>query len=163
VYQTPPVYQEAKAVYLIRTAPSLPDWRAMFPRAVLCWEPEQQYMVRANAASFRNSLPMIDIVSPNLLEASQVYGFTDPASLVRAMLDDGARIAVLRMGEKGSLAGMRGSDTMFKIPAVSVPQIVDQTGAGNTYGAGSWRAGWKPAVSAWPRATGRLLPRSRWK
>jgi cytidine kinase len=141
VHQTPAVYQGAKAVYLIRTAPSLPSWRALFPRATLFWEPEQQYMVRANATSFRNSLPMVDIVSPNLLEASQVYAITDPASLVRVMLDDGARIVVLRMGEKGSLAGMRGSDTMFKVPAVPVPHIVDQTGAGNTYG-GGFLVGW---------------------
>ncbi len=141
VQQTPVAYQSANAVYLIRASDSLPDWRAMFPRATIFWEPEQQYMVRANAASFRNALPLVDIVSPNLLEASQVYGITDPASLVRVMLDDGARIAVLRMGEKGSLAGIRGSDTMLKVPAVPVPQIVDQTGAGNTY-CGGFLVGW---------------------
>lgn len=137
--RVPAVYHGASGVYLLRDAAPLAGWRALYPNATLLWEPLQQYMLTENAAEFRAALPLVDIVSPNRLEAQQIYGFDDPAALVQAMLDDGARIAVLRMGEEGSLAGMPGR--MVRVPAVPVPEIIDQTGAGNTY-CGGFLCGW---------------------
>jgi len=137
----PPVYRGARAVYLLTDAAPLPAWRALFPQTPLLWEPLQQYMVTQNAAEFRAALPLVDIVSPNYLEATQVYGDDDPAALVRAMLADGATIAVLRMGPEGSLVGQRGQDTLLRVPAVPVPAVIDQTGAGNTY-CGAFLVGW---------------------
>jgi sugar/nucleoside kinase (ribokinase family) len=134
-------YRVVKGVHLLRDADDLRHWRAVFPNATILWEPGQAFMVAENADAFRAGLAHIDIVSPNLLEAQQVYGFTDPAALIGAMLDDGARIAALRMGADGSLAGARGYDHLFSLPAVPVPRIVDQTGAGNTY-CGAFLVGW---------------------
>jgi sugar/nucleoside kinase (ribokinase family) len=134
-------YRVVKGVHLLRDACDLPHWRAVFPTATILWEPGQPFMVAENADAFRAGLAHIDIVSPNLLEAQQVYGLTDPAALVGAMLDDGARIAALRMGEAGSLAGARGDDHLVRVPPVPVPEIVDQTGAGNTY-CGAFLVGW---------------------
>jgi sugar/nucleoside kinase (ribokinase family) len=139
--QVPPAYHAAKGVHLLRDGPALPAWRALYPDATLFWEPPQAYMIPEHADEFRAALEHIDIVSPNLLEAQQVYGLADPAALVQAMLDDGARIAALRMGEAGSLVGMRGREAPLAVPAVPVPEVVDQTGAGNTY-CGGFLAGW---------------------
>ncbi len=137
----PPAYHAARGVHLLRDAAQLAQWRARYPEATLLWEPLQQYMIPANAVEFRSALAMVDIVSPNLLEASLVYGFDDPAALVRAILDDGAHIAALRMGDDGSLVGRRGRDSLLQLPAVPVPAIIDQTGAGNTY-CGAFLVGW---------------------
>lgn len=137
----PDVYLGAKGVHLLRDAVCLPDWRARFPNSVLLWEPLQQYMIPQNAAEFRASLPLIDIVSPNWLEAQAVYGFENPARLVRAMLDDGAQIAMLRMGEYGSIVGKQDQPDLITVPIVPVPELVDQTGAGNTY-CGGFLVGW---------------------
>lgn len=137
----PAPYQRARAVYLLTDAAPLPAWRALFPKTPLLWEPLQQYMVADNAAEFRAALPGVDIVSPNYLEAAQVYGDDDPAALVRAMLEDGAAIAALRMGAEGSLVGQRGQDGLLRVPPVPVPQVIDQTGAGNTY-CGAFLVGW---------------------
>ena len=57
------------------------------------------------------------------------------------MLDDGASIAALRLGEKGSLVGQRGAPDLITVPPVPVPRIIDQTGAGNTY-CGAFLVGW---------------------
>jgi sugar/nucleoside kinase (ribokinase family) len=134
-------YRVVKGVHLLRDADDLPHWRAIFPDAAIFWEPGQPFMIAANRGAFRAGLAHVDIVSPNLLEAQQVYGLADPAALVGAMLDDGARIAALRLGEAGSLVGARGDDHLIRVPAVPVPEIVDQTGAGNTY-CGAFLVGW---------------------
>jgi len=139
--QVPPAYHTAKAIHLLRDAVSLPAWRQLYPNATLLWEPLQQYMIPPNADEFRASLTHIDIVSPNWLEAQAIYNITEPEKLVRAMLDDGAAIAALRMGEAGSMVGQRGSDSVITLPAVPVPHIADQTGAGNTY-CGGFLVGW---------------------
>jgi sugar/nucleoside kinase (ribokinase family) len=135
----PQSYRQAKAVHLLRDAVQLPAWRALFPQAVLLWEPLQQYMIPDNTREFRSSLRHIDIVSPNWLEAQFVYGFKDPDQLLRAMLDDGAQIAVLRMGDAGSMVATR--DELLVLPIIPVPQLVDQTGAGNAH-CGGFLAGW---------------------
>lgn len=139
--QLPPVYGQARGVYLLRDAAQLAVWRARFPAATLLWEPLQQIMVPGYDAEFRAALASADIVSPNHLEAALVYGFDDPVALVRAMLDDGARIVALRLGAEGSLVGARGQDALLQVPAVPVAQVVDQTGAGNTY-CGAFLTGW---------------------
>lgn len=136
----PASYRDARGVHLLRDGAVQP-WREALPGATLLWEPVQHFMTPDNAAAFRAALPLVDIVSPNLLEAQAIYHRSDPAALVRAMLDDGARVAVLRLGEDGSIAGQQGSADLLRVPAVPVPQIVDQTGAGNTY-CGAFLVGW---------------------
>jgi sugar/nucleoside kinase (ribokinase family) len=139
--QVPAAYHAARGVHLLRDGAALPAWRALYPNATLFWEPPQAYMIPEHAGEFRAVLKHIDIVSPNLLEAQQIYGPEGPAALVRAMLNDGAQIVALRMGETGSLVAMRGRETPLAVPAVPVPEVVDQTGAGNTYG-GGFLVGW---------------------
>lgn len=139
--EAPSVYDDAAALYLLRDAAPLPGWRARYPDAVLLWEPLQQYMLPENAAEFRAHVRHVDIVSPNWLEAGAVYGFDTPERLVRAMLDDGASVAALRMGEAGSMVGRRGEDGVLHVPPVPVPEVIDQTGAGNTY-CGGFLVGW---------------------
>ncbi len=136
----PDAYRAARGAYLLCNG-TLAPWREALPQATLLWEPNQHFMTRENAAAFRAALPLVDIVSPNLLEAQTLYGEPDPAALVRAMLDDGAPVAVLRMGERGSIAGRRGDPDLLRVPAVPVEAIVDQTGAGNTY-CGAFLVGW---------------------
>lgn len=137
--EMPAVYRTAKAAAILRDGQEFRRWRDVFPDAVVLWEPEQAYMIPQNSAEFRAALPLTDIVSPNLLEASLVYGTSEPCALVDAMLNDGATIAALRMGDKGSLVGM--ANERYTIPAVPVPTIIDQTGAGNTY-CGAFLVGW---------------------
>jgi sugar/nucleoside kinase (ribokinase family) len=137
--QVPEVYRHVKGVHHLEEIGRLPHWRALFPDTVILWEPSPPFMVSENRERFRDALPFVDIVSPNLLEASLLYGANDPVSLVRSMLADGAKIAVLRMGEAGSLAGM--GTQLVQLPAVPVPEVVDQTGAGNAY-CGAFLVGW---------------------
>lgn len=135
----PDSYRGAKAAAVLRDADDFLRWREVYPDAILAWEPEQAYMVASNSARIRPALRYADIVSPNLLEASLVYGLNDPDALADAMLNDGAQIVALRMGERGSLVAS--ASERIIIPAVPVPEVIDQTGAGNTY-TGAFLVGW---------------------
>ncbi len=149
--ETAAVYSKVGAMSLLRDAADVASWRQHYPDTVLLWEPEQAFMTARNREAFIAALPLVDIVSPNLLEASLVYGFDDPERLVRQMLADGAKVVALRMGEAGSLVGVREMDALVRTPPVPVAQIVDQTGAGNSYCGGflvGWRRSGDPFIAA---------------
>jgi sugar/nucleoside kinase (ribokinase family) len=71
-------------------------------------------------------------VSPNLLQAQRLTGLEAPRAVLDALLGTGVPVAVLRMGEAGSLVAGRGARPVA-VPAVPVSRIVDVTGAGNAY------------------------------
>jgi sugar/nucleoside kinase (ribokinase family) len=138
--QIPLEYHSAQAVHVLKDGgEEISQWRETCPDAVLFWEPQQHFMLAKNAEIFRKTITVPDIVSPNLLEASTVYGFDDPDKLIDAMLDDGAKVVVLRMGAEGSIVA--DSTQKIRVPAVFVDELVDQTGAGNTY-CGAFLVGW---------------------
>jgi hypothetical protein len=129
----PSVYGESQGFYLLQGSAEMRAWRSVLKGTVL-WEPLQQIMTTENAASIREVLHEcnIDIVSPNLVEAQAVYGECSPDELVNALLNDGAKCVALRMGALGSIVANQ-SGERHHIDAVSIVEIVDQTGAGNTY------------------------------
>jgi hypothetical protein len=140
----PATYRTAQAACVLRSGAYFHQFKRVFsPDTVLLWEPEQAYMIPDNRAEFTDTLPHTDIVSPNLLESSLLYemkaGLDEPDRLVDRMLDDGAKIVALRMGDLGSLVASAAERIL--IPPVPVPTIVDQTGAGNTY-CGGFLVGW---------------------
>ncbi|MGQ9908512.1 MAG: PfkB family carbohydrate kinase [Candidatus Flexifilum sp.] len=141
----PADYAGARGVHVLRDAAGFLSWRRRFPQAVVLWEPNQPYMAAEHRDEFVAALAQADIVSPNLLETRLLYAAPDaaPLDLVRRMLDDGARLVALRLGEDGSLIGRRtgAGDQILHVPAVPVPQIVDVTGAGNCY-CGAFLVGW---------------------
>ena len=135
-------YDGAQAIHVLREAEGLREYRARYPQATLLWEPEQAYMQAKNHGEFVAALQVADIVTPNALEASLVYGENDPAVLLRRMLEGGAAVAALRLGAEGSMAGVQGDPRILRVPAVPAREIVDVTGAGNTYG-GAFLVGWQ--------------------
>ena len=134
-------YTMPKGLTLLREPKYVESWRKRFPNTILLWEPMRALMMTGDHASYVIGIPHVDIVSPNLLEAQTVYGVKDEVEIIRRMLADGVKVAVLRMGEKGSLVAQKDNPTAYYIPPVVVGEIVDQTGAGNTY-CGGFIVGW---------------------
>jgi sugar/nucleoside kinase (ribokinase family) len=126
----------ARGVRLECAAPDpLREWLARL-RAAACahvlWEPWNVFCRAENRPLFGQLAPLLDVFSPNLLQAQRLTGLEDPRQVVRALLAAGVRIAVLRMGKAGSLvAGPSGPPVA--VPAVPVRRVVDVTGAGNAY------------------------------
>ena len=126
-------YQAVRGLTLLREARFVKSWRQRFPEAALLWEPTRAFMLKADHSAFLTGIAHADIVSPNLHEAQTMYSILDEVEIVRRMLADGVKVAALRMGELGSLVARQGDSDAHYIPAVEVADLVDQTGAGNTY------------------------------
>ena len=126
-------FERARGFTLLRAPEQVAGWRARFPDAVLLWEPMRIFMLSADHEAFLTGITQADIVSPNLHEAQTMYEIEDELEIMRRMLADGVEVAALRMGELGSLLARSGDGQAHYIPAVAVDEVVDQTGAGNTY------------------------------
>lgn len=129
----PPAYAQSQGFYLLQGVDEIREWRKILTGTIL-WEPLQQIMTRENSTAIRTVLKecQIDIISPNLIEAQAIYGDLSPDELVDGLLADGAKCVSLRMGSEGSIVANQKGER-WHIPAVKVPDIIDQTGAGNTY------------------------------
>jgi sugar/nucleoside kinase (ribokinase family) len=106
----------------------------------ILWEPWDQFCLPENRAAFSRLAKMVDAVSPNLLEGRELTGLDDPQEVIQRLVED-APIAMLRMGQEGSLVFSQADDRVVKVFAVPVQQVVDVTGAGNAY-CGGFLAGY---------------------
>jgi sugar/nucleoside kinase (ribokinase family) len=134
--ELPAEYAGAGGARLECDAPDpLREWMARL-RAAGCrhilWEPWNVFCRPQNRALFGELAPLLDVFSPNLSQARGLTGLEDPRQVLAALLEAGVRVAVLRMGEAGSLVAGQGVAPVA-VPAVPVATIVDVTGAGNAY------------------------------
>ena len=84
--------------------------------------------------SLLRTIAMVDCV---ILNDGEVRQLTDEPNLVRAarrLLEMGPRVVVAKQGEYGS--AMFTADGVFGIPAFPTPDVVDPTGAGDTFAGG---------------------------
>lgn len=99
---------------------------------LILWEPWDIYCTSEHRSDIRSILPLVDIFSPNLEEARNITGKDEVETVIMELLNDGANLVVIRMGELGSIAAGR-DGSLIRIPAASVDELVDVTGAGNAF------------------------------
>jgi len=88
----------------------------------------------------RHLLRIIEIFSPNLMEASSLIGPNEPMELLKSFLDLGGKVVSIRMGSHGSLVADVRTGKAIMVPSVPV-LVVDPVGAGNAY-CGGFLVGW---------------------
>ncbi len=81
----------------------------------------------------RDSLSMIDYITPNEDEARYYSGKDTPEEMAEAFLDAGAKNVIIKLGARGSY--FRNRDVSLMIPAFKT-ETVDATGAGDNFIAG---------------------------
>lgn len=140
----PAVYRQAQGYYLLQGFDGVRPWTnpdSGLP-GVKLWEPNQLAILQGDRSMMRDVLNAcdVDVVSPNLHEARAIYGNLSPDELADRLIEDGAAIAVIRMGADGVLALNGAAGERVRLPAVTVDQVVDPTGAGNTFN-GAFLAG----------------------
>ena len=96
------------------------DYRPMF------WKSAQQ----ARRWS-RQAIALSSVIVGNLDECEVAVGSRDPDRIAQALLDMGARLAIVKLGPDGVLAADR--DGVVRIPPVSI-DVVNGLGAGDAFG-----------------------------
>lgn len=81
--------------------------------------------------ALRRVLKRVDLLFINDSEAQLLTGIYNLVAAGRALLDLGPRYVIVKKGEHGSLFISR--DESFVVPAYPVHDVVDPTGAGDTY------------------------------
>jgi cytidine kinase len=87
--------------------------------------------IQDNADAFREMLGRIDCMFINDAEAMLFTGESTLIGAARAILECGPKYVVLKKGEHGSL--VVSADNLFVVPAYPLENVVDPTGAGDTY------------------------------
>ncbi len=110
--ELPAEYAGASGARLECDAPDpLREWMARL-RAAGCghilWEPWNVFCRPENRELFGQLAPLLDVVSPNLLQAQRLTGLKDPRQVLAALLEAGVRVAVLRMGRGRESGGRSG-------------------------------------------------------
>jgi len=79
---------------------------------------------------FRKLVNMVDFIKPNELEAEVITGLRDQVESARELVEWGAQVAIVTLGERGSVAC--DSRVCIRVPAYKTI-AVDPTGAGDVY------------------------------
>ena len=86
-----------------------------------------------NLGDVRDSLPLIDYITPNEDEARYYSGKEAPEEMADVFLAHGVKNVIIKLGAKGCL--FRNAEESFLFPALPI-RAVDATGAGDNFVAG---------------------------
>jgi len=75
-----------------------------------------------------------DIVMPGIEEGEIMTGETEPEKIAARLLENGAKVVVLKLGEKGAFYATQ--ESAEYVPGYPVHEIVDPIGAGDGFAAG---------------------------
>ena len=88
---------------------------------------------KLSLADVRGALPWIDYLTPNEDEARFLTGLEEPEAMADALLEQGVRNVILKLGPRGCL--LKNREGMLRLPAYRI-HAVDATGAGDHFVAG---------------------------
>ena len=103
--------------------------------AIISYDPNYRAMLWKNKSDamlhMRSVLPYADLVKMSDEETLLLTDFEDPQEALQYLLSNGARVAIVTLGDKGALLGFNGM--YAHIPAFAMPEVVDTTGAGDAF------------------------------
>lgn len=140
VLPLPPHYQQPRVIHLITEFADEPMVEtALHLRraqgAIFSLEPIIDFAQWTNRDSILALLPQVDIATPDWPSASGMAGSDDPKEVLAYWSKLGPRMVAVRDGARGSYVWDRDHNEMWHVPPARV-EVVDPTGAGNSYGGG---------------------------
>ena len=132
----PPAYHHAQA-YHLGIHPDHPDINfiqsvAQLPhRPLISVEVFKGADVMPTREQLERWLPLCGVFSANAAEAVSLGAPEDERAAAQWLLDHGARMAIVRMGRRGSL--IADGAQMVHVPALPVQPVMGSVGAGNAY------------------------------
>lgn len=109
--------------------------RARAANTIVTYDPNirpKLWSIHTARAVARYTIPLCDVVLPNLDEGRMLTGYEDPRAITQELLQLGVPLVVLKMGGTGAVVAS--NDEYLTIPARQV-LAKDPTGAGDTFDA----------------------------
>lgn len=92
------------------------------------------FWIGGERAALGKTLAEVDLLVVNDEEARELSGVTNLVNAARALMKLGPRIVVIKKGEHGAL--LFEADQIFSAPAYPTGEVLDPTGAGDTFAGG---------------------------
>ncbi len=102
------------------------------PKIVAC--DTMNYWIDNKLESLKRTLSLVDIVLINDAETRHLAGEQNLFAAARRILSWGPNVIVVKRGEYGAV--MIGPKTVFMVPAYPLEEVVDPTGAGDSFAGG---------------------------
>jgi sugar/nucleoside kinase (ribokinase family) len=132
----PPPWRAAPAFLILAMTlaaqQSLVSALAEHPNALIALDPQEDYIL-GNEAAIRTMLANVDIFLPSAIEAQRLTGTTDWERAAKQLAAAGPSVVVIKLGAEGCLIYDAKRDHCQRIPAWPLADIVDTTGAGDSF------------------------------
>jgi sugar/nucleoside kinase (ribokinase family) len=100
--------------------------------AIIALDPQEDY-IAGNEDKIRAMIAQLDVFMPSAEEVRRLLGITDWSAAARIFAGLGPQVVVVKLGAEGCLVYDRRRDAEFRIPAFPVAEVVDTTGAGDSF------------------------------
>ena len=131
----PAAYHDSAYVFLANSDPDIQlAVREQVPNAAFVAIDSMNYWITTKRASLFRVIARVDLVCLNEAEIRQLWERPDVSRGARDLLALGPRAVVVKRAEHG--ATLYTAEGMFWCPAYPVAQVVDPTGAGDTFAGG---------------------------
>ena len=97
----------------------------------VCWDASGRWGELLNKA-----MPYIDFFMPSIDEAVRIADKENPEDIANTFIENGVKNVVIKMGGKGSFLKTSNDEKGKMFPAVGDVQVVDTTGAGDSFCSG---------------------------
>jgi sugar/nucleoside kinase (ribokinase family) len=140
----PAEYEDSEFLFLANIDPVLQaDVRRKMPKVKLACGDTMNYWIKDHAENLARVLPTLDVLLINDTEVKMLGKENNLLTAARKVLDMGPKSLVVKHGEYGataffgdhSFAGTH-STTPFRAPALPLAEVVDPTGAGDSFAGG---------------------------
>jgi sugar/nucleoside kinase (ribokinase family) len=140
----PAAYEDSQYLFLANIDPVLQaDVRRKMPKAKMVCGDTMNYWIRDHAENLATVLPMLDALLINDGEVKMLAKESNLVVAAQKVLAMGPKSLVVKHGEYGATAffsersfAAHGGNTPFRAPALPLAEVVDPTGAGDSFAGG---------------------------
>lgn len=101
-------------------------------RALIALDPQEDYIL-GNEAALMALIAQVDIFMPSAEEVTRLLGTTDWEAAAHIFANLGPNLVVVKLGAEGCLVHDRAQARFTRVPAFPVADVVDTTGAGDSF------------------------------
>ncbi len=133
----PAAYEDSEYLFLANIDPKLQARvRAQMPAVKLVCGDTMNYWIADHAAALAEVLKTLDVLLINDGEARMLAGEQNMVRAAAKVIAMGPKALVIKHGEYGATAFFGDGQSPFRAPALPLEQVVDPTGAGDSFAGG---------------------------